>query len=114
MLPARQKTFRDNARREIILLLVLVSASLLLMPIVIYLVGAEIFGDYAGNGFVDFYRDIYSDLRDTQTVVMFLLLSPYLIWQLLRLTLHLFRRMTPPDKQSPANQPAAGNGTGPM
>ncbi len=91
------------------LLLLLVFAGLLLVPIAIYLVGSEIFGVYAGNGFGDFYRNIYGELRDGQTVVIFLLFSPYLVWQQLRLTFYLFRRMAPPGHRINAD-PAARNG----
>ena len=75
------------------LLLLLVFAGLLLVPIAIFVVGSNIFGHYAGNGFGGFYSNIHGDLRDGKTVVVFLMFSPYIIWQLLRLTYHLFRRL---------------------
>lgn len=81
------------------------------MPVVIYLVGGNIFGQYAGNGLADFYRDIYGDLGDGQAVAMFLLLSPCIVWQLLRLAVHLFRRMAPPAKPRSGNNRTAGNGS---
>jgi hypothetical protein len=85
-------------RREALTLLLLLFGGVLLLPIAIYIVGGEIFGSYSGRGFGDFYRDIHGDLRDGQSVVIFLLLSPYLVWQLLRASFHIFRRMSPTRK----------------
>lgn len=113
-MPANRKPISITARRELLLLLLLVFAGLLFMPVAIYLVGGEIFGAYAGHGLGDFYRNIYGDLGDGQIVVLFLVLSPYLVWQLLRLTFHLFRRMAPPDKKRPENTPGARTGTRPL
>ena len=82
-------------RKELATLVLLGLLGVFFVPLAIYLVGAEIFGDYAGHGFGEFYRDIHSDFRDGQPVVVFLLLSPYLVWQLLRLSFYGFRRMGP-------------------
>lgn len=89
------KSFAGTLRVELATLAVLGLVGVLLLPLMIYLVGAEIFGDYAGNGFGDFYRAIHSDLRVGQPVVVFLVVSPYFVWQLLRLTFFGFRRLKP-------------------
>ena len=78
-----RKPFLHILRREALTLLFLLLAGVLLLPIAIYMVGGELFGAYSGSGFGDFYRDIHGDLREGQSVVIFLLLSPYLVWQLL-------------------------------
>ncbi len=90
-----RKPFLHILRREALTLLFLLLAGVLLLPIAIYMVGGEIFGAYSGSGFGDFYRDIHGDLREGQSVVIFLLLSPYLVWQLLRASFYIFRRMSP-------------------
>jgi hypothetical protein len=90
-----RKSVAGVLRQELAIFALLALVGVLLLPLMIYLVGAEIFGDYAGIGFGDFYRDIHSDLRQGRPVVVFLLMSPYLVWQLLRLSLYVFRRMAP-------------------
>lgn len=63
---------------------------LLVLPIAIYLVGDSVFGDYGGAGFGAFYGEIHRHIRDGDPVVWFLVLSPYLLWQSVRLTFRLF------------------------
>lgn len=89
---AKQNLLRKKATRESALFLLLLLTGLLFLPIVIYLVGKTIFGEYAGAGFSGFYGLLHSKLRSGEPVVWFLVLSPYLIWQLFRLTLWAFQR----------------------
>lgn len=65
---------------------------ILVLPIAIYFVGQAVFGEYGGTGFSDFYGRLHYELRNGQTVSWYLVLSPYLGWQLARLTIHAFRR----------------------
>lgn len=78
--------------REAAILLVLLFAGILLLPLAIYLVGQSVFGEYSGAGFSGFYVQLHHDIRDGQPVVWYLILSPYIIWQLLRLTVWGVRR----------------------
>lgn len=78
---------------EIALALCFIFAGLVLLPLAIYLTGQSVFGDYGGVGFADFYGRLSSDIRDGRPVVWFLVLSPYLILMLLRLTLWTFLRL---------------------
>ena len=82
-------------RRELLTLLLLGLIGISLLPLMIFLVGAEIFGDYASNRFGDFYREVHGGLRSGNLVVWFLVASPYVVWQLLRATFHVFGRMKP-------------------
>lgn len=66
-------------------------AGLFLLPLSIYLVGESVFGEYSGAGFAGFYGRMHHEIRDGQPVVWFLVLSPYIIWQLLRLTFWGYR-----------------------
>lgn len=79
--------------RELALFLVLFFAGLVILPILVYLVGRSLFGEYSGFGFSDFYQSLHADLRAGEPVVWFLMLSPYVAWQLLRLTAYGFRRV---------------------
>jgi hypothetical protein len=78
--------------RELALFLALFFTGLVILPILIYFVGRTLFGEYGGSGFTDFYQVLHGELRAGEPVVWFLMLSPYLVWQLLRLTVYGFRR----------------------
>lgn len=88
---ATEKSTRKKVTSESALFLILLLVGLLFLPIVIYAVGTAIFGDYAGNGFWDFLGLLHSKLWAGEPVVWFLVLSPYLIWQIFRLTIRAFR-----------------------
>lgn len=74
------------------LLLILLLIGLLILPIVIYSVGTSIFGEYAGDGFWDFFSLLRHELLAGKPVVWFLVFSPYLIWQIFRVTIWAFQR----------------------
>jgi hypothetical protein len=89
---ATEKSLRKKVTSESALFLILLLVGLLFLPIVIYAVGTSIFGEYAGNGFWEFLRLLHSELWAGKPVVWFLVLSPYLIWQIFRMTIRAFRR----------------------
>ena len=89
-----------RAKKEIAQLLCFLLIGVFFLPLAIYLVGGLVFGDYAGDGFGAFYGNLHSELRAGQPVVVFLLLSPYLVWMLLRLTIHMFRRGLASDRSA--------------
>lgn len=68
---------------------------LAILPLAIYLVGDLVFGAYEGRGFADFYGRLHAEFRAGEPAVVFLMLAPYLLWQLLRLAGHLFRHLQP-------------------
>ncbi len=78
-------------RKEFALLVGLLFFGLVLMPIVIYWVGQNVFGAYGGQGYSDFFGNLSEKIRSGDTVAWFLVLSPYLIWQCLRLTVLAWR-----------------------
>lgn len=65
---------------------------LVLMPIAIFEIGQSIFGAYGGHGYGDFFGSLSAKLRGGDTVAWFLVLSPYLVWQVLRLTVFAWRK----------------------
>jgi hypothetical protein len=77
---------KNRLLREAALLLGLVFAGLVLLPIAIYVVGNQVFGDYGEQGFGGFFRELGGKIRGGDAVAWFLVLSPYLVWQILRLT----------------------------
>jgi len=86
--PLKQKVLNELA-----LALSFLFAGLVLLPLAIYLTGESVFGEYAGAGFSDFFRRLGGDIREGRSVVWFLVLSPYLILMLLRLTIWGFLRI---------------------
>lgn len=71
--------------------LILLLTGLFFLPLIIYLVGKSVFGEYGGTGFGAFYGMLHSGLRSGELAVWFLVLTPYAVWQLLRLTFRSFR-----------------------
>ena len=87
-----------RTKLEIAQLLGFLLIGVFFLPLAIYLVGGLVFGEYAGAGFGAFYGNLHSELRAGQPVVVFLLLSPYIVWMLLRFTIYLFRRSLARDR----------------
>lgn len=87
---------KNRIARESAWLAGLLFVGLVILPISIYLVGRMIFGEYGGGGLGDFYAGLLGQFFRGEPAVWFLLLSPYLLWQLGRLTFHSFRRFGQP------------------
>lgn len=79
-------TLKKVARKESLLLLWLVFFGLVLMPIAIFWIGQSLFGAYGGQGYGDFFGTLSLKIRTGDRVAWFLVLSPYMVWQCLRLT----------------------------
>ena len=84
---------KERIVKEAVWLGVLALIGLVLLPIAIYLVGRTVFGEYGGDGFGGFYGELLSGFVSGEPVVWFLLLSPYLLWLLFRVTVWGFRRL---------------------
>jgi len=78
-------SFRRVLRKEAALLVGFVFIGLVVLPIAIYAVGLSIFGDYGGRGYGEFFSDLSARIRTGDAAAWFLVLSPYLGWQTLRL-----------------------------
>jgi hypothetical protein len=70
----------------------LLFVGLVILPILIYVVGRAVFGEYGGGALGDFYAKLLGEFLTGEPAVWFLLLSPYLLWQLGRLTVRGFHR----------------------
>ena len=81
-----QARLRKTLTRELALFAGLLFVGMVVVPISLYLVGDDIFGEYAGHGFGDFFGTLSAKLRNGENVAWFFVLSPYLVVQLLRLT----------------------------
>lgn len=92
-----QGSVKKTVLRESALFLVLFFAGLVLLPIAIYWIGPRILGDYGGDGFADFFNSLGGRIRDGEPAAWFLVLSPYLGVQVLRLTRFAARSRGPSD-----------------
>lgn len=79
------KSIRRIITNEAALLLGLFFFGLAILPIAIYLVGQAIFGDYGGGSYTHFYSELSGRVRAGDPAAWFLVMSPYLGWQCLRL-----------------------------
>ena len=98
-MPHSNRSAKQILQKELASFLGFLLVGILFLPIAIYLVGHSIFGTYGGGGFGDFYGKLHYELRSWQPVPWYLVLSPYLAWQLLRLTIWSFvnsRKRRPP------------------
>ena len=92
MPPVTQAVTRTApAKREAILLAACLAFGVLALPAAIYAVGSAIFGEFTGGGLRGFLSVVYAELRGFDVAVWFLVFSPYLVIQLLRGTIGLFR-----------------------
>ena len=82
---------RQLATKEIALLSGFLFLGLVIMPILIFYVGQSVFGSYGGIGYFDFFGTLSAKLRGGDLVAWFLILSPYLGWQSLRLMIFAWR-----------------------
>lgn len=64
---------------------------LVALPVLIWFVGTAVFGAYGGAGFAEFYGTLSGKIRSGDLVAWFLVLSPWLAWLVLRLTVFGWR-----------------------
>ncbi len=80
-----QSGLRRIVTRESALLATLLFFGLTILPIAIWFVGNAVFGAYGGAGYMDFFGTLSGKIRSGDLVAWFLILSPYLVWQTVRL-----------------------------
>ncbi len=82
---ANTSNIRQLATKEAALFVGFLLFGLALLPLLIYYVGQIVFGEYSGLGYGDFFGTLSSKIRSGDWVASLLILSPYLVWQCLRL-----------------------------
>ncbi|MEE8093739.1 MAG: hypothetical protein V3T47_05825 [Gammaproteobacteria bacterium] len=79
-------------RRELLLFVALISCGLLPLPVLVYWIGIRVVGEYsAESGLWGLISYLWSDLAAGNVLAWILVISPYLIIQLLRLGRALWR-----------------------
>ncbi len=84
-MPKSRSLFANPLIREALLFGILGLCGLLLLPLAIFFVGNEVFGAYGGDGFGHFFESILKRLANADRFAWLLVLSPYLVMQLLRM-----------------------------
>jgi hypothetical protein len=84
---------KSRLRKELLVATALLSFGLAALPVLVYWVGIRVVGEYyPDSGLSDFVWHIWSDLAAGSVLAWILIVSPYLIIQLLRLSLIFWRR----------------------
>jgi hypothetical protein len=79
-------------KRELVIAVALFGCGFLLLPLAIFWVGKHVVGDYAGEGGLLALTDqIWSDFLSLDPAAWVLVLSPYLLAQILRLIRRTWR-----------------------
>ena len=79
-------------KKELAVAAILLVVGMLGLPLAIYAVGQQVIGPYGEEGdVVDLIAEIWSALREGQWAAWLLVLSPYVVIQLLRLTRLIWR-----------------------
>lgn len=88
------KALKKTLIREGITIALLLLAGLLLVPLSVYFVGTAIFGADSEDGGGAFAARFFAALADGSAAMWFMVTSPLIIWQLLRIAFHgaRFRR----------------------
>lgn len=90
-----QQPRKQRILKEVALFTGLLFVGFVLMPIAIYWVGQNVLGEYGGQGYSDFFATLSTKIRGGELIPWFFVLSPYLAWQLLRLTFFVWHRAAP-------------------
>ena len=72
-------------KKEAALLFGLLFFGLAILPVAIWFVGKAVFGVYGGSGYSEFFGELSGKIREGDLVAWFLVLSPWLVWQCVRL-----------------------------
>lgn len=80
------KSPSPTLKKEAALFLGFLFLGIVVLPIVIWFVGKVVFGAYGGAGYAEFFGTLSGKIRSGDIVAWFLVLSPYLAVQVIRVT----------------------------
>lgn len=88
-----RKPLKTVALKESALFFGLLFFGFVIVPVVVFFVGQKLLGQFGGYGYSDFFGTLSARVRSGDSVAWFFVLSPYLVWQTLRLTLFAWRKL---------------------
>ena len=97
-MPVDQKSLRKRVTSEAGLFFGLLFVGIVLVPIAIYYVGGAVFGEYGGSGYSEFFGTLSEKIRGGDRVSWFLVLSPYLGLQSVRLMIWGWQKTARPRR----------------
>lgn len=83
---------KSTWQRELSIAAALLAFGLIALPFAVYVVGQRLLGEYEGAGALGLAESIWLDLLALHPLTWLLVLTPYLVVQLARLTRGLWRR----------------------
>ena len=86
-----QGTIKQKILKETALFFGLLFLGFIIVPIVIYWIGPSVLGEFGGAGYTDFFGDLSARIRGGDLAAWFFVLSPWIVWQILRLTAFAWR-----------------------
>lgn len=86
-----QGTFKQRFLKETALFVGLLFLGFIIAPIAIYLLAPHVLGEFGGAGYGDFFSSLSARIRGGDLAAWFFVLSPWLVWQVLRLTAFAWR-----------------------
>ena len=81
----KPSTLGKFLKTEVMLLIGSLFVGLVLLPVAVWFIGHMVFGAYEGAGYAEFYGMLSYKIRSGDAVAWFLILSPWLVLQCLRL-----------------------------
>ena len=82
---------KQTILREVALFLGLLFLGFVIVPIAIYWIGPHVLGDFGGAGYSDFFGTLSARIRGGDLTAWFFVLSPWLVLQVLRMTVFAWR-----------------------
>jgi len=83
----------SSLAKELAYFLLFTLFGLVPFPLLVYAVGITIFGNYGGSGPGDFLAEVSGEFRSGDLAMIFLVLSPYIFWNIVRGTRRILRRI---------------------
>lgn len=78
-------------KKEIAIFAAMLFLGLVMLPVAVWFVGNAVFGAYGGAGYGDFFGSLSIRIRSGNVAAWFLVLSPWLALQIVRLAVAGFR-----------------------
>lgn len=83
---------KETLLRETALFLGLLFVGLVIVPLAVYWIGPRLIGEFGGHGYGDFFGALSARIRSGNFAAWFFVLSPWLAWQVIRLTAFAWRK----------------------
>ena len=84
--------FSKKLKQELAVLVGLLFIGVVVLPVLVWFVGQAVFGSYGGQGYMDFLGSLTGKLTDLEAAARFLVLSPWITWQTIRLLVFAWRK----------------------